>query len=71
MFLAVMANALHTETLTGANGKTSTRDVLKVHPALAPVKCAIMPLKRNHPGASSKSKRCYEYAEVVLQLSIR
>ena len=56
MFLAVMANALHTETLTGANGKTSTRDVLKVHPALAPVKCAIMPLKRNHEGLVAKAK---------------
>lgn len=47
MFLATMSNALQTETVVGANGKESTRDVLKLHPALAPVKCAILPLKRN------------------------
>ena len=47
MFLALMSNALEEETLTSDSGKTSTRDVLRLHPALAPVKVAILPLKRN------------------------
>ncbi|KGE89418.1 glycine--tRNA ligase [Phaeodactylibacter xiamenensis] len=47
MFLATMSQALQEETVTGANGKESTREVLKLHPALSPIKCAILPLKRN------------------------
>ncbi len=47
MFLAAMSNALQEETVVGANGKESTREVLKLHPAIAPIKCAILPLKRN------------------------
>ncbi|HQV01652.1 MAG TPA: glycine--tRNA ligase, partial [Bacteroidia bacterium] len=40
MFLATLSTALQTETLDDG----TTRDVLKLHPALAPVKAAIMPL---------------------------
>lgn len=47
MFLATMSQALQEETVVGANGKESTREVLKLHPALSPLKCAILPLKRN------------------------
>ncbi len=44
MFLAMMSNALVEEDVPGGEG---ARAVLKLHPALAPVKCAILPLKRN------------------------
>ena len=44
MFLAMMSNALVEEEVPGSG---NTREVLKLHPALAPVKCAILPLKRN------------------------
>ncbi|NBC09716.1 MAG: glycine--tRNA ligase [Bacteroidetes bacterium] len=47
MFLAMMTQALQEETVVGANGKESTREILKLHPALSPLKCAILPLKRN------------------------
>jgi len=47
MFLAAMTHALQEETIVGANGKESTRELLKLHPALSPIKCAILPLKRN------------------------
>lgn len=60
MFLSVMSTALTTETIEGANGKTSTRDVLKVHPALAPVKCAVLPLKRNEPAIVAKAKAIFD-----------
>ena len=47
MFLALMSTALQEEDVPGQEGKTRTREVLKLHPAIAPVKAAIMPLKRN------------------------
>jgi len=47
MFLALMSTALQEEEVPGKEGKTRTREVLKLHPAVAPVKAAIMPLKRN------------------------
>ena len=46
MFLAMISNALQKETVE-SGGKSREREVLKLHPALAPVKCAILPLKKN------------------------
>lgn len=56
MFLACMSNALVEETLTSADGKESKRDVLKLHPSIAPIKCAILPLKKNEPAIVEKAK---------------
>jgi len=50
-----MSNALVEETLD--NG--STRDVLRLPPALAPVKVAIMPLKRNNEELVGRAKEIY------------
>ncbi len=47
MFLAMMANALQEETVPDADGKDSTRIVLKLPAAIAPVKVAILPLLKN------------------------
>ncbi|HMS69407.1 MAG TPA: glycine--tRNA ligase, partial [Saprospiraceae bacterium] len=47
MFLAMMSQALKQETVPDADGKESTRDVLKLHPCLAPVKVAVLPLLKN------------------------
>lgn len=47
MFLSVLSNALVEEEVPGSGEDGNTRDVLKLHPALAPVKAAIFPLKRN------------------------
>ncbi len=44
MFLATLSNALVSEEVEGTG---NTRDVLKLPPALAPIKAAILPLKRN------------------------
>ena len=60
MFLATMSNCLIEETLTSADGKESKRDVLKLHPALAPIKCAILPLKRNEPAIVEKAKGLFK-----------
>ncbi len=44
MFLAVLSNAFKEENITKDDGKTETRTVLAIPPALAPVKAAILPL---------------------------
>ena len=60
MFLALMSNALEEETLTSDSGKTSTRDVLRLPPALAPVKVAILPLKRNEERLVNLAKSIFK-----------
>ena len=47
MFLSLMSDALIEETVPDADGKDSTRVVLKLHPALAPIKVAVLPLLKN------------------------
>jgi glycyl-tRNA synthetase len=47
MFLATLSRALVEETVPDAQGEDSTRIVLKIHPAIAPIKCAILPLLKN------------------------
>ena len=47
MFLAQISLALQEETVPDADGKESARTVMKLHPAIAPVKCAVLPLLKN------------------------
>lgn len=47
MFLAQVSLALQEEIVPDAEGKESTRTVMKLNPAVAPVKCAILPLLKN------------------------
>ena len=47
MFLATLSHALVEEQVPGQDDPNNTRDVLKLHPAIAPIKAAILPLKRN------------------------
>ena len=44
MFLAVLSNAFEEETIQKEDGKSEIRTVLRIPPALAPVKAAILPL---------------------------
>ena len=55
-FLATLSNAFTNETVPDADGKESTRTVLKLHPALAPVKCAVLPLVRNKEELTEKAR---------------
>ena len=59
MFLAMMTNSLREETVPDASGKESTRVVLKLHPVLAPVKCAVLPLVKNKPELTAKAKEVF------------
>ena len=60
MFLAVLSGALQEETVRGAEGKESSRDLLKLPPALAPVKCAILPLKRNEERLTKTAREIFD-----------
>jgi glycyl-tRNA synthetase len=48
--LAFLMDAYHEETV-----KDDTRVVLKLHPELAPIKVAVLPLKKNHAGIKAKA----------------
>ncbi|HLK56233.1 MAG TPA: glycine--tRNA ligase [Chthonomonadaceae bacterium] len=45
--LAALCEAYDEETLVDANGKSEIRTVLRLKPALAPIKVAVLPLKKN------------------------
>ena len=47
MFLALMSHAYTEETVPDAQGDDASRVVLKLHPSLAPIKCAVLPLLKN------------------------
>ncbi|MBK8724076.1 MAG: glycine--tRNA ligase [Saprospiraceae bacterium] len=60
MFLAMMSNAYQEETVPDAQGEDATRTVLKIHPALSPIKCAILPLLKNKEELTKKAKTIYD-----------
>ncbi len=60
MFLATLSNALKEETVPDADGKDTTRVVLKLHPVLAPVKCAVLPLVKNKEGLTAKAREIFD-----------
>ena len=58
-FLAVLSNAYTEESVPDADGNASDRTVLKIHPALAPVKCAVLPLMKNREELTTKAQELY------------
>jgi glycyl-tRNA synthetase len=54
--LAILAAAYDEETVTDEKGKTETRTVLRFHPRVAPIKCAVFPLLKNRPELVSKAR---------------
>ncbi len=60
MFLAQMSLALQEETVPNADGEDSTRIVLKLHPALAPIKVAVLPLLKNKEELTSAANAVYD-----------
>ncbi|MBK6901708.1 MAG: glycine--tRNA ligase [Saprospirales bacterium] len=59
MFLAILSHALIEEAVPGSEDGENTRDVLKLHPALAPIKCAVLPLKRNEDALVEKARSIF------------
>ena len=60
MFLAVMSNALVEESVPDAQGEDSTRTVLRLAPALAPIKCAVLPIVKNKEDIVEKSRAIFD-----------
>ncbi len=60
MFLSQVAGALQEETVPDADGKDSTRTVMKLHPSLAPVKAAVLPLLKNKEELVKASKDVFK-----------
>ena len=60
MFLAMLSTAYTEENVPDAEGKDSTRVVLKFHPALAPVKCAILPLLKNNDELTGMARKIFD-----------
>ena len=67
MFLATLSQALREETVPDADGKDSTRTVLKLHPAIAPVKCAILPLLKNKEELTQKAREVFDKLKFAFQ----
>ncbi len=60
MFLAMLSQNLIEETVPDAEGEDSIRTVLKLHPALAPVKVAVLPLLKNREELTSKAEAIFD-----------
>ena len=60
MFLSILSNALVEETVPDAQGEDSTRTVLRIPPALAPIKCAVLPIVRNKEELVEKARDIFD-----------
>ncbi len=54
--LALICEAYNEETVEGENGKSEVRTVLRFHPRMAPVKCAVFPLLKNKPELVARAR---------------
>ncbi len=66
MFLTMLSQSLQEETVPDAAGKASTRVVMKLHPAIAPIKCAILPLVKNKPELTEKARKIFDDIKYLL-----
>lgn len=67
MFLAMLSESLCTEEVPDAAGKVSSRVVMKLHPAMAPVKAAILPLVRNRSELTERAQRIFNDLKLDFQ----
>ena len=54
--LALLCEAFDEETVTDEKGKSETRNVLRFHPRMAPIKCGVFPLLKNKPPLVEKAR---------------
>ena len=54
--LALICEAYAEETVPDAKGNADTREVLRFHPRMAPVKCGVFPLLKNQPALVAKAR---------------
>ncbi|MEZ4920322.1 MAG: hypothetical protein R2792_14560 [Saprospiraceae bacterium] len=71
MFLSVVSNALVDETVADANSEETTRTVMRIHPALSPVKVAILPLVKNKRRSGCQSPQHSDRLKLDFQCQLR
>ncbi len=59
MFLAVLSHAYTEEEVPNAKGGMDKRVVLKIHPAIAPIKVAVLPIVKNKPEMVEKARAIF------------
>ena len=64
MFLAILSEAYTEEMVPDAEGAEAQRVLLKLHPALAPIKCAVLPLLKNKPELVEKAKKIMDELKI-------
>jgi glycyl-tRNA synthetase len=67
MFLSIMSQALIEEIVPDADGKDSTRLVLRLHPALAPIKVAVLPLLKNKEELTNAARDIFNRLKLHFQ----
>src|SRR5438093_2166317 len=56
LILALICNAYHEDQMPDDKGKMEARVVLRLHPRVAPIKVAVLPLLKNKPNLVSKAQ---------------
>ena len=59
MFLAMMSDAYQIDQVPDAKGNLKDRTVLRLHPAIAPIKCAILPVVRVNESLTVKAREIF------------
>jgi len=67
MFLAVLSTGYAEENVPDAQGEDSRRVVLRIPPALAPIKCAVLPLVRNKEELVNKAREIFDQLKFHFQ----
>ena len=67
IFLSQICNSLQTEMVPDAEGKEAQRIVMKIQPALAPIKCAVLPLLKNKPELVNYARKVYDQLKLNVQ----
>jgi len=55
--LALLCEAFAEETVTDDKGKAETRNVMRFHPRMAPIKCGVFPLLKNKPALVEAARK--------------
>lgn len=67
MFLAVLSGALQEDEAPDADGNLKSRTVMKLHPAIAPIKCAVLPLLKNNEDLTNKAREIFNQLKFSFQ----
>ncbi|MBL4651194.1 MAG: glycine--tRNA ligase, partial [Aureispira sp.] len=59
MFLAMMSNAYQVDQVPDAKGNLKDRTVLRLHPAISPIKCAVLPVVRVNESLTVKAREIF------------